>query len=166
VCRRLALAEGLSDGVTASVRLGLLSATAALELGRLQRCNQDAVAQVVARRGLTTRQAARLVDTLLATPAAEWARVLEQAPPTEPPPKGGGSRRTPAEQLVADSWTLKRVAARLHARLLQRSLESLGREACASVSRELLDLRAALRALDETLDTRLRTGGANDATTT
>src|SRR3990170_3867076 len=49
VCRRLTLAECLSDEVTANVRLGLMPATAAAELGRLQRCNQDAVARVVTR---------------------------------------------------------------------------------------------------------------------
>ena len=162
VCRRLTLAECLSDGVTASVRLGLLSATAAVELGRLQRCKQDAVAQAVARRGMTTRQAARLVGGLLAAPAAEWGLLLEQAPRTAPPSKGGLQRRTPGEQLVADAWTMKHIAARLHARLLERSLESLGREACATVSRELLDLRGALRALGVTLDTRLGAAGARD----
>jgi ParB-like chromosome segregation protein Spo0J len=94
VCRRLTLAEGLSDGITASVRLGLLSATAAVELGRLQRCNQDAAAQAVARRGMTTRQTARLVDALLAAPAAEWDRLLAQAPQAALPPKGGAARRT------------------------------------------------------------------------
>ena|GEM_PF-5512683 len=52
VCRRLALAEGLSDELTAQVRLGLISATAAAHLARLQRCNQDEVAAVVAGRGL------------------------------------------------------------------------------------------------------------------
>jgi hypothetical protein len=162
VCRRLTLAEGLSDGITASVRLGLLSATAAVELGRLQRCNQDVVAHAVARRGMTTRQTVRLVDALLAAPATEWDLLLEQAPQAAPPPKGGAPRRTPGEQLVADAWTMKHVTARLHARLLERSLESLGREACATVSRELLDLRAALRALGATLDTRLGASGARD----
>lgn len=34
VCRRLVLAEGLADSVEASVRLGLISATAALEVAR------------------------------------------------------------------------------------------------------------------------------------
>ena len=57
---------------------------------------------------------------------------------------------------------MKHVAARLHARLLERSLESLGREACTTVSRELLDLRATLRALCVTLDTRLGAAGASD----
>lgn len=50
VCRKLTLAEGLSDELTANVRLGLLPATAAVELARLQRCNQDAVAKVVIRK--------------------------------------------------------------------------------------------------------------------
>lgn len=162
VCRRLTLAEELSDGLTASVRLGLVSATAAVELGRLQRCNQDVAAQAVARRGMTTRQTVRLVDALLAAPAAEWQRLLEQTPQAAPPSKGGAPRRTPGEQLVADAWTMKHVAARLHARLLERSLPSLGREACATVSRELLDLRGTLRALCETLDTRLGASGAPD----
>ena len=45
VCRRLALAEDLSDELTASVRLGLISATAVRELTRLPRGNQDDAAQ-------------------------------------------------------------------------------------------------------------------------
>ena len=161
VCRRLTLAEGLCDGLTASVRLGLGSTTAAVELGRLQRCNQDAAAQVVSRRGMTTRQAARLVDALLAAPAADWGRVLDEASQTAPPPapKGGAPRRTPGEQLVADAWAMKRLSARLHARLLERSLQSLGEAAGAIVSRELGELRLALIALTKTLDSRLTTPG-------
>ena len=162
VCRRLTLAEGVSDEITASVRLGLLSATAVRELARVPRGKQDPVAHAVARRGMTTRQTARLVDELLAAPAVEWDRLLKPASRAAPAAKGGASRRTPAEQLVADAWTMKRVAARLHARLLARSLESLGPEASATVSRELLDLRGALRALCETLDTRLGASGAPD----
>jgi len=162
VCRRLTLAEGLCDGLTASVRLGLVSTTSAVELGRLQRCNQDAATQVVSRRGMTTRQAAQLVDALLAAPAAQWGRVLDEASQAAapPPPKGGALRRTPGEQLVADAWAMKRLAARLHARLLERSLESLGAPACGVVSREFLELRATLLALTATLDTRLGAQGA------
>ena len=160
VCRRLVLAEELSDEVTASVRLGVVSATAVRELGRLPRGNQDEAARVVAQRGLTTRQTARLVDKLLAAPAKEWPSLLEEAPAPEPPaPKGGAPRRTPGEQLVADAWGMKRLAARLHARLLERSLQSLGEAACVAVSRELAELRSALVALTRTLDTRLTTGG-------
>jgi len=165
VCRRLTLAEELSDELTVSVRLGLVSATAAVDLARLQRCNQDAVAQVVARRGLTTRQTSRLVDALLAAPQEQWPKLLEEAVQPSAPagPKGGAPRRTPGEQLVADAWTMKRLAVRLHARLLERSLTSLGEPACAVVSRELNELRATLVSLAATLDTRLGAPGATGA---
>jgi ParB-like chromosome segregation protein Spo0J len=165
VCRKLTLAEGLSDELTASVRLGLLSATAAVELARLQRCNQDAAAKVVIRRGLTTRQTSCLVETLLAASQDKWPKLLEQAwqPLAPRGPKGGAPRRTPGEQLVADAWAMKRLAARLHARLLERSLSSLGPPACATVSRELVELRAALCALTNTLDSRLGVQGGTHA---
>jgi ParB-like chromosome segregation protein Spo0J len=159
VCRRLTLAEELSDELTANVRLGLLCARAAVDLARLPRGNQDAAAQTVMRRGMTSRQTARLVDTLLAAPRAQWDELLAQTmtdPPSPPLPKGGGPRRTPGEQLVADAWAMKRLSARLHARLLERSLQSLGAPACAVVSRELAELRAALAALITTLDARLQ----------
>ncbi len=67
VCRRLMLAESLSDELMANVRLGLLSATAAVELSRLQRCNQDAAARAVMRRGLTTRQTSCICRKINAT---------------------------------------------------------------------------------------------------
>lgn len=165
VCRRLTLAEGLSDELTARVRLGLVAATAAVELARLQRCNQDAATKVVIQRGLTTRQTSCLVEALLATPQDEWPKLLEQTSQPSVPagPKGGAPRRTPGEQLVADAWTMKRLVARLHARLLERSLESLGKDACLTVSRELLELHGALRSLSQTLDRRLGRGAANAA---
>jgi ParB-like chromosome segregation protein Spo0J len=164
VCRRLVLAEELSDELAASVRLGVVPATAAAELGRLQRCNQDDAARVVAQRGLTTRQTARLVDGLLAAPPARWPALLEAVPvPAPPAAKGGAPRRTPGEQLVADAWGMKRLAARLHARLLERSLQSLGEAACAAVSRELLEMRSALVALTRTLDSRLAAPGGTHA---
>jgi len=159
VCRKLTLAEELSDELTASVRLGLVSATAAVELTRLQRCNQDAAAQVVARRGLTTRQTSRLVDALLAAPEEQRPRVLEQAVQAHAPapagPKGGAPRRTPGEQLVADAWAMKRLAVRMQARLLERSLTSLGEASCAIVSGELRELRRALASLTTSIDRRL-----------
>jgi ParB/RepB/Spo0J family partition protein len=170
VCRRLALAEQLSDELTASVRLGLVSTTAVRELTRLPRGNQDAVAQVVTRQGLTTRQTARLVDALLPASQEQWPRLLEQAAGprlvenTESQgPKGAAPRRTPGEQLCADAWAMKQLAVRLQTRLLERSLQSLGPEACATVGRELGELRAALFALTGTLDTRLLAAGASDA---
>lgn len=165
VCRKLTLAEGLCDELTASVRLGLLCARAAVELARLPRGNQDSAAKVVIRRGLTTRQTARLVESLLAAPQADWPRLLEESPAlaAAPCPKGGAPQRTPGEQLVADAWAMKRLSTRLHARLLERSLTSLGEPACAVVSKELGELRAGLGALTKTLDERLAARGAADA---
>ncbi len=163
VCRKLTLAEGLSDELTAQVRLGLVSATAAVELARLQRCNQEVAAEVVIRRGLTTRQTRSLVEALLAAPREQWARVLEQVPVTASPARPSeAQRRTPAEQLVADTWAMKRLATRLQVRLLERSLPSLG-PACGPVTRELVELRSTLTALQTTLDTRLGTRGGQDA---
>jgi hypothetical protein len=121
------------------------------------------VAQVVARRGLTTRQTAQLVEALLAVPQEQWPKRLEEASAPAPSlPKGGAPRRTLGEQLVADAWAMKRLAARLHARLLERSLGSLGAPACAVVSRELVELRGTLVSLTKTLDTRLGAPGASD----
>ena len=166
VCRKLTLAEGLSDELMASVRLGLLSATAAVELARLQRCNQDAAVAAVMRRGLTTRQTATLVDALLAAPREQWPALLEKCglSSVPPSPKGNTRRRTPGEQLVADAWAMKRLAARMQVRLLERSLQSLGAESCAVVRGELTELRGALRALTETLQLRLSIREEVDAT--
>lgn len=165
VCRRLTLAEGLSDELTANVRLGLLCARAAVDLARLPRGNQGAAAQAVMRQGMTSRQTARLVDALLAAPRSQWDELLAQTMtvPSPPLPKGGEPRRTPGEQLVADAWAMKRLAGRLHARLLERSLESLGAPACATVSRELTSLRGTLHALTQTLDARLGPPGETHA---
>jgi len=164
VCRRLAMAEDLSDELTASVRLGLLSATAVRELSRLPRGNQDAVGKVVARQGLTTRQTARLVDSLLTTPEEEWPALLEQASRPSAPgrPEGKAPVRTPGEQLVCDAWAMKRLATRLHARLLERSLASLGEPVCSVAGRELAELRDVLVALTSTLDARLAAQGSRD----
>ena len=164
VCRRLALAEDLSDELTASVRLGLVSATAVRDLARLPRGNQDAVSQVVVRRGMTSRQTAHLVDVLLSAPQEQWSKLLEQdsMPTLSPTPRSGVPQRTPGEQLVTDAWTMKRLAVRLQTRLLERSLESLGEPACKSVGRELALLRSTLRALTTTLDARLGMQGVAD----
>jgi ParB-like chromosome segregation protein Spo0J len=164
VCRRLALAEGLSDELTASVRLGLVPVRSAVELGRLARGHQDAVTREVTGRGLTTRQTAHLVQRLLGAPPEQWPELIEQAcKPPPPAANGSAARRTPAEQMVADCWAMKRLAARLHARLLERSLNSLGEAAAAVVYRELLELRSTLSALSSTLDTRLNIQGEADA---
>jgi len=64
VCRRLKLAEALDAALQEDLRLGLLSATAARELARLPRGNQLRAAAAVRDHGLTSRQAARLVERL------------------------------------------------------------------------------------------------------
>ena len=166
VCRRLALAEGLSESLTANLRLGLVSARAALELSRLPRGNHDEATLVVTQKGLTTRQTARLVDDFLAATDDEArAKALADAgrPRTDSATNRGVLRRTPAEQLMADAWSMKRLAARLHARLLERSLASLGTEACGVVAAELRELRRTLEALAQSLTLRLeaREGGAH-----
>jgi hypothetical protein len=130
----------------------------------LQRCNQDAVTREVTERGLTTRQTAQLVQSLLGAPPEKWPGLIEQAcRPSPPADKSSASRRTPAEQLVADAWAMKRLAARLHARLLERSLSSLGEAAGAVVYQQLVELRSTLSALSTTLDTRLNIQGQSDA---
>ena len=166
VCRRLMLVEGLSDAVTADVRLGLLSASAVRELARLPRGNQDEAAHAATSRGLTSRQVMRLVDALLgATEEVERARLL--APAAAEPATGAGvvtRRRTPGEHLAADAFAMKRLSVRLHARLLERSLESLGAEAAAIAARELVELKAALTALGITLEQRLTEKESNART--
>jgi ParB-like chromosome segregation protein Spo0J len=165
VCRRLTLAEGLSEELEANVRLGVVCARAAVELARLPRGNQTAAAQIVMRRGLTTRQTATLVDALLSSPKDQWPALLEKGPPLAAPvgPKGGARRRTPGEQIAAEAWAMKRLSVRLHARLLERSLESLGVEASALVREPLGELRDGLGALMKTLEIRLKPQGASDA---
>lgn len=157
VCRRLMLAESLTDGVTADVRLGLLSATAAAALSRLQRCNQDEAAQAATRRGLTSRQVVRMVDELLGAPGEpERKELLEVAAAEVSGHTGGGARRrTPGEHLAADAFAMRRLSVRLNARLLERSLASLGAEAAELAARELLELKGALTALGTTLEHRL-----------
>jgi ParB/RepB/Spo0J family partition protein len=155
VCRRLVLAEGLTSNVEADVRLGLLSATAAREVGRLPRGNQEKVAQVIARRGLTTRQATRLVDQLLAA-GDEVARaaVVIEAERASAPPAVRGPRRAPlgpGEAMIADAAALSFRAARLQVRLLERPLASLGPEVERVVVERLGELRAVVEALCRTL---------------
>jgi ParB-like chromosome segregation protein Spo0J len=154
VCRRLILAEGLAESVAADVRLGLVSATAAREVGRLPRGNQEQVAQVIARRGLTTRQTTRLVDQLLAA-RDERARaaILAEAERTSAPsaPRPARAPVTPGEAMIADAAALATRATRLHARLLERPVASLGAEVERVVANRLGELQAVLGALCQTL---------------
>jgi len=149
VYRRMVLAEGLADEVTADVRLGLVSTTCARELGRLPRGNQPKVAQVIARRGLTTRQTTRLIDQLLA--AADdrvRAAVLSDAERTSPPVvTARRTAATPGDAMIADAAALAARATRLHTRLLERPLASLGPEVAGVVAGRLGELGTVLAAL-------------------
>jgi ParB/RepB/Spo0J family partition protein len=167
VCRRLVLAEGLSREVESDVRLGLLSATAAREVGRLPRGNQETAAQVIARRGLTSRQAAQLVELLLAASddAARTAVLREAERPMAAAAVRGPHRRvpvTPGEAMIGDAAALSLRAARLQARLRERPLASLGTEVERVVVERLGELRAVVEALCRTL---AHVGAANPAVT-
>jgi ParB/RepB/Spo0J family partition protein len=162
VSRRLMLAEGLSEVVEALVRLSVLSATVARELMRLPRGNQEEAAQLVARRGMTSRQTARLVNDLLLLPDEEsrqqsLARMLQDAEllPSNGIPAQTALRRTPGEWLIADITAVKRSAVRLHARLLERALSTLGEAAQQLALSNLEELRQGLLSLCRTIERRV-----------
>lgn len=151
VCRRLVLAEGITAAVESAVRLGLLSVTAVRDVGRLPRGNQETVAHVIAQRGLTTRQTTRLVDQFLAA-GDDRARnaVLADSERMSAPLGPPGPRRppmTPGNAMIADASALSFRATRLHARLLERPLSSLGPEAERLVIGCLGELRGVVEAL-------------------
>lgn len=156
VCRRLMLAEGLAPAVEADVRLGLVCPSAAREVVRLPRGNQEACARVVVRRGLTTRQTGKLVDRLLEASEGARAAILAQAEAGEglSEPQGRTVKRalSHGEWLSVDTASVKRAAVRLHARLLQRPLASLGEQAAELARHNLRDLTQTLGALTRTLE--------------
>jgi ParB-like chromosome segregation protein Spo0J len=152
VCRRLLLVEGLETAVQADVRLGLLKPRAALAVGRLPRGNgrQAEAAGVVVRRGMTVRQTERMVADLVGADTAEdWSHRLRRwgdgmgASPTRsrvrPRPV-----RNEAEAISMDVATLRRVGARLEARLAARPLSALGLESAEIVRRALEELLTLL----------------------
>ncbi len=67
VCQRLRLVEQLDEALKDDLRLGLMPPAVARELGRLPRGQQMRAAEVVREHGLSSRQAARLVQKLVAT---------------------------------------------------------------------------------------------------
>ncbi len=147
VCRRLILAEGLDDAVQADVRLGLLSAKAACALTRLPRGNQREAAEAVVRRGLTSAQTGRLVESLLASPAdAEQILRRDPAPPAAPASRL--ARRTATQWIIADASAVTRLAARLQARLLDEPWLALA----DLVTEALVGLGPVLVALSRRID--------------
>lgn len=150
VCRRLMLVESLDAELSAQVRLGLLAARAAVALAALPRGNQAAAAAVVIRRGLTVHQAERLVTEILEQPEAAraaWIDLRLDAAPAATPPTAARTPKTETQAIGDDIETLRRVAARLHARLAATPLIALG----AIVGDALVRLAPVLRALSATL---------------
>lgn len=160
VSRRLMLAEGLCDDVQAQVRLGLLSATSAREIGRLPRGNQSEAAEIVTRRGLTTRQSARLVNEAMAVADEGYRRrVLDafaRGPLPEGTPKERTARRTPGEWLAHDVAATARTCTRLCVRLLERPLSSYGESAAEVVTEGLSALVPSLVGLQKTIERQLK----------
>ena len=160
VSRRLLLVEGLETAVQTDVRLGLLKPRTALALGPLPRGNgrQTKAADVVIRRGMTVRQAEQMVADLVEAESCEdWAaRLTRWAEGTTVTPPHGRARprhvHSEAEAINVDVAALRRVGARLEARLLARPLGSLGPEPAGIVRHALEQLLPVLRALSGIVD--------------
>jgi ParB-like chromosome segregation protein Spo0J len=125
VSRRLLLVEALAPEVQIDVRLGLVSPTAAREVARLPRGIQQTVARIIARQGMSTRAAAKLVaatERLHPATAEEIERLCRSAQAQAPARAGA---RSDAEAYAADLAMLERVAVRLRSRLVERPVSQL-----------------------------------------
>lgn len=160
VSRRLLLVEGLETAVQTDVRLGLLKPRTALALGPLPRGNgrQTQAAALVIRRGMTVRQTERMVtDIAQAGSSEEWSARLTrwEEGSTMPTPKGPvrpRRTRSEAEAISLDIAMLRRIGARLEARLLARPLSSLGWEPAGVLRHALAELLPVLRVLSSIVD--------------
>jgi hypothetical protein len=137
-----------------------ISATIAREVGRLPRGNQAAAAPMIARRGLTSRQAQRLVDQLVAACDPRTRAAILTAAETAPPPaaRDGAatavrrSSSTPADLMLADAHGVAWRASRLHGERHRHPLASLGPAAMVEVVRARLgELHRVIAPLAETL---------------
>lgn len=107
---------------------------------------------MVIERGLTSRQASRLIDSLLATSDDKARQMrLAQARAEALPPRH--AKRTPGERLVGDAQAIGHRSARLHALLLGQPLAVLGTEAQALATHSLRQLQPTLDALCRTIET-------------
>ena len=158
VCRRLMLAESLDQAVQAYVRLGLLRARSAVLVAQLPRGNQLGAAEVVMRSGLTLRQTELFVADVLGCAGDEARAALierrrgQDAPSGPVPgPKPSHAVRTEADWLIGDVLLVRRVGARLEARLLGRPLSALGPDAAEIVADALAGLLPVLGALERSI---------------
>jgi hypothetical protein len=130
----------------------------------LPRGNQKSVAEVVARRGLTTRQTELLVRDLVSCDAAESSQRLadwSQGKPIED--KRPGKARSEADWIAHDISTLRNVGARLQARLLSTPPGALSEGAEQIIHRGLEGLLAVLDAVTSTVRTKLAPQAKEDA---
>jgi ParB-like chromosome segregation protein Spo0J len=154
VFRRLMLVEALEPALQADIRLGILSAKAAVAVSRLPRGNQQAAAAVVVRRGLTVRQTELLIDEALAELDSNARAALLTRRLDEPGPgRSSGLRptravRNEADWMSADILKAHELAARLSARLAATPLEAFAPAATELLHDALVRLSPALRALD------------------
>jgi ParB-like chromosome segregation protein Spo0J len=102
VCRRIALAERLSDHVVEHMRLGLISASQGRALTKLPRGNQDEVLSQMETHALSSRECEKLVNALAGLDPintrvieAVTENVLSQRFGKEenPPKKGSGEKK-------------------------------------------------------------------------
>ena len=153
VCRRLLLVEGLETTVQTDVRLGLIKPRTALALKPLPRGNgrQADAAAIVIRRGMTVRQTERMVADLAKSNTSEdWSTRLVRWGEGVTSTQGRARRRrvqSEAEAISTDIAVLRRVGARLEARLLAQPLSALGSEPAAIVRQALEELLPVLRVL-------------------
>lgn len=158
VCRRLMLVESLDQTVQADVRLGLLVPRAAMAIGQLPRGNQAEAAEFAIRRGLTVRQTELFVAEIADCPdvksqADEIKRRLEGTiPPSGPKTRPKRSARNEVDWISGDIHTLRRTAARLQARLLERPIDTHGDPAATLIRESLIALAPVLCALLDTID--------------
>ncbi len=98
VCRRLRMAEALSDEVLDHLKLGLISMTIGRELARLPRGNQALALRTVIKHRLTSRETSRMVGMALSRPGWDHDAILrfpeeiltDRQPPVPPGARGYG----------------------------------------------------------------------------
>ena len=95
VSRRISLIERLSEEVQEDIRLGLISAITGRELTKMPRGNQKEVADAILKRRYTTREAGKLIGSLLSRPRWEYSAILasswEVVEQRQPRPRGFGA---------------------------------------------------------------------------
>jgi ParB-like chromosome segregation protein Spo0J len=154
VFRRLMLVEALEPALQADIRLGLLSAKAAVAVSRLPRGNQQLAAAVVVRRGLTVRQTELLIEEALAELDSNARAALLRRRLDEPGPgrqtclRPTRAVRNEADWMSADILKAHELSARLSARLAATPLEAFAPAATELLHDALVRLSPVLRALD------------------